>query len=101
MTLHLPFEVATQKSYPITLSVPAIRVTFKGTPWDEDFYDWLGGSDRTDALALSWIKCKLETSKRLYPDLESREWIQRVYDDRLVAELGLPTGIRIEVLELR
>lgn len=111
MTLHLPFEVATQNSYPIPLNVPAIRITFEGKTWDEDFYDWLGGSNRTDVLALAWIKCKLETSKRLYPesrewihrasdlDLESREWIHRAYDGRLVAELGIPTGIRIEILE--
>lgn len=32
-------------------------------------------------------------------DLESREWIHRAYDGRLVAELGIPTGIRIEILE--
>lgn len=99
MTLHLPFEVATRKSYRVRVATSKFRITFEGAPWDEDFYDWLGGADRTDALARAWTFCKLQTAKRLQKDPTSRDHIAKAYDGRLEAELGLPTGIRIEPME--
>lgn len=93
MTLHLPFEVATRKSYCVRVDSSKFRIIFEGAPWDEDFYDWLGGANRTDALARAWTFCKLQTAKRLSKDTA------KAYDGSLEAELGLPTGIRIEVLQ--
>lgn len=93
MTLHLPFEVATRKSYLVRVDASKFRIIFEGAPWDEDFYDWLGGADRTDALARSWTFCKLQTAKRLQRSTSD------AYNGRIEADLGLPTGIRIDPLE--
>lgn len=93
MTLHLPFEVATRSSYRVRTPTAKFRIIFEGSPWDEDFYDWLGGAHRTDALALSWTYCKIQTAKRLQRNTSD------AYNGRIEADLGLPTGIRIEPLE--